>query len=102
MNKVDSVPVGKHPLVTLCILGDRSLNPPQHSVVPCHLSVALVALTEKHYEPLSCLCLADVQIVDVKFFSSSLPLPHALCIDTPFLIDNPFSFVLAMNPAFQL
>ncbi len=47
-NKVDGVPVGKHPLVARWILGDRSLHPPQHSLVPpWDPSVILVSLTEK-------------------------------------------------------
>ena len=33
MDKVDGVPIGKHPLVAQWILGDRLLNPPQHSLV---------------------------------------------------------------------
>ena len=52
-NKVDSAPVGKHPLVFRWIFVDSSLNLPQHSLVPpWDLLVVLVALTEKPFEPL--------------------------------------------------
>ncbi len=45
--------MGRHPLVARWVLGDRSQTPSQRSLNPLwDLSVVLVALTERPFEPL--------------------------------------------------
>ncbi len=106
-SKVDGVPVGRHPFVAKWVVGDRSQNPPRRSLVPkWDLSVVLAALTEKPFEPLR---QATPRLLTLKTLfllaaSSARRVSelHALCIDPPFLIQNPLSFRLAPNPAFLL
>ncbi len=104
-NKVDGVPVGKYPLVAKWNFGNRSLHPPQHSLVPpWDLSVILVAFTEKPYEPLHFAppkpLMLKVLFLIAAASNRSISELHALCIDPPFLLENPLSFLLAPNPAF--
>ncbi len=68
------------------------------------LSVVLAALAEKRFEPL---CHALPQLLTIKTLfllvaasACQVSELHALCIEPPFLIQNPPSFCLAPNPAF--
>ncbi len=88
--------VGKHPLVARWILADRLLNPPQRSLVPpWYLLVILVAVTENTYEPLR---LAPPKLLALKVLfliaaasTRRVSELHALCMDPPFLLENPLS-----------
>ncbi len=87
------------------ILGDRSLHPPWRSLVPpWDLSVILVALTEKPYEPLRLappkLLTLNVLFLIAAASACKISELHALCFDPPFLLENPLSFILAPNPPF--
>ncbi len=104
-NKVDGVLVGRHPLVARWVLGDRAQNPPRRSLVArWNLSVVLAAIIEKPFEPLR---QATPQNLTLKLLfllaatsARRVSEIHALCIDPPILIHNPWSFRLAPNPAF--
>ncbi len=84
------------------IPSDRLLNPP---CIPWDLSVVLVALTEKLYESLRLvprkLLTLKVLFLIVVASTHWVSELHVLCIDYPFIIANPLSFILAPNPAFQ-
>ena len=76
-------------------------NPPGQSLVP---RGNLAALIEKPFEPLH---QATPWNLTLKVFfllaatsTRRVSEIHALCIDRPFLIQNPRSFHLAPNPAF--
>ena len=104
-SKVDGVPVGRHPFVAKWVVGDRSQNPPRRSLVPpWDLSVVLVALTEKPFEPLRQAMprLLTLKMLFLLATASARRVSelHALCIDPPFLIQNLLSFHLGPNPAF--
>ncbi len=97
--------MGRHPLVARWVLGDRAQNPPLRSLVPrWNLSLVLAALIEKLFEPL---CQATPRNLTLKVFfllaatsARRVSEIHALCIDPPFLTQNPRSFRLAPKPAF--
>ena len=104
-NKVDGVLVGCHPLVARWVLGDRAQNPPLRSLVPkWDLSVVLAALIEKPFEPLRQATPRNLMLKVLFLLAATsarrVSEIHALCIDPPFLIQNPRSFRLAPNPAF--
>ncbi len=109
MSKVDGVLVGRHPLVARWVLGDRSHNPPQRSlIIPWWNKrfMVLVALTAKPFEPLRQAMPLDLmpKVLFLLAVASARRVSeiHALCIDPPppFLIQNPRSFHLAPNPRF--
>ncbi len=105
MNKVDGVLVGHHPLVARWVFGDRAQNPPRRSLVPrWDLSVVLAALIEKLFEPLRQATLRGLTLKVLFLLAATsahkISEIHALCIDPPFLIQNPHSFCMALNPAF--
>ncbi len=84
MNKVDGVPVGCHLMVAKWVLVDRSLNPPRQSLIPLwDLSVVLAASVEESFELLHHAAHKDLAVSEI----------HALCIDPPFLIQDPRSFL---------
>ncbi len=93
MSKVDRILVGRHPLV----LGDHAQNPPCRSLVPrWNLSVVLAALSKKLFEPLHQPMPWDLML-KVLFllaatFAHRVSEIHALCINPPFLIQNPQVF----------
>ena len=104
-NKVDGVLVGRHPLVARWVLGDRAQNPPRRSLVPrWNLSAVLAALIEKLFEPLRQAMPRNLMLKVLFLLAATsahrVSEIHALCIDPPFLIQNPRSFRLAPNPAF--
>ena len=97
--------MGHFPLVARWVLGDRGQNPPQRSLVPRrNLSVVLAALNEKLFEPLRQPTPWDFMLKVLFLLATTsarrVSEIHALCIDLPFLIQNPQSFCLAPNPAF--
>ncbi len=105
MNKVDGVLVGRHPLVARWVLCDRAQNPPRRSLVHrWNLLLVLAVLTVKPFEPLRQGTPQDLtlKMLFLLAVTSALRVSeiHALCIDPPFLIQNPRSFHLAPNPAF--
>ncbi len=88
--------VGKCPLVAQWILGNRSLSPPQRSLVPpWYLLVVLVVLTEKSYAPwhLAPPRWLMLKVLFLLAFIHQVSELHALCIDPPFLIQNLLSFL---------
>ncbi len=97
--------MGRHPLVARWVLGDRAQTPPLRSLVlQWDLSVVLAALIEKPFEPLRQATPRNLTL-KVLFLLAATSVCrvseiHALCIDSPFLIQNPRSFRLAPNPAF--
>ncbi len=99
------VPVGKHPLVARWILGDRSLHPPQRSLVPpWDLSVILGALTEKPYEPLR---LAPLKLLTLKvlfLIATASTCRAASCIMhwSSFSVRVPFVFHSGPKPSFPV
>ena len=104
-NKVDGVLVGRHPLVARWVLCDRAQNPPRKSLVHrWNLLLVLAVLTVKPFEPLRQGTPQDLtlKMLFLLAVTSALRVSeiHALCIDPPFLIQNPRSFHLAPNPAF--
>ncbi len=106
MNKVDGVLVGRHPLVAKWVLGDRAQNPPRRFMVPrWNLSVVLAALTKEPFEPVHQDMPWELTLKVLFLLATTsarrVPEIHVLCINTPFLIQNPRSFCLAPNPAFM-
>ena len=104
-NKVDGVLVGRHPLVARWVLCDRAQNPPRKSLVHrWNLLLVLAVLTVKPFEPLRQGTPQDLtlKMLFLLAVTSALRVSeiHALCIDPPFLIQNPWSFHLALNPTF--
>ncbi len=102
---LQGVSVGLHPLVSAWVHGHKARFPPKKlRVPPWDLQAVLVALTEEPFEP--------IRKVDLKYltykvlFLVSLASArrvselHALSVEPPFLIENPQSFNLAVNPAF--
>ncbi len=97
--------MGRHPLVAKWVLCDRAQNPPRRSLVPrWNLSVVLSALIEKPFEPLRQATPRNLSLKVLFLLAATsahrVSEIHALCIDSPFLIQNPRSFRLAPNPAF--
>ncbi len=97
--------MGRHPLVAKWVLGDRAQNPPRRSLVPkWDLSVVLAALIEKPFEPLRQATPRHLTLKVLFLLAATsarrVSEIHALCVDPPFLIQNPRSFRLAPNPAF--
>ncbi len=106
-DRVEGVPVGRHPLVALWVLGNRSLHPPTRTLVPkWDLSVVLAAIIEPPYEPLHHATLKDLTLKTLSLFliatasARRVSELHALCTVPPFLIERPGSFTLTTNPAF--
>ncbi len=97
-NKVDGVLVGRHSLVASWVFGDRDQNPPRRSLVPRW------NIIEKPFEPLHHAMHQNLMLTVLFLFTTTstrrVSEIHALCIDPPFLIQNPRSFRLAPNPAF--
>ncbi len=53
MNRVNGMPVGRHPVMAKWVFGDRSQNAPRRSrAPPWDMSVILAVFTEKPFEPL--------------------------------------------------
>ncbi len=103
--EIEGFRVGTHPLVSAWVRGHRVKNPPvKLRVPPWDLPTALAAFAEKDYEPLRQVnmeyltykMLFLVALGSARRFSEL----HALSVEPPFLIGNPRSFTLAVNPAF--
>ncbi len=96
--------MGRHPLVARWVL-DRAQNPPRRSLVPrWNLSIVVAALIENPFEPLHQAAPWNLTLKVLFLLGATsarrVSEIHALCIDPPFLIQNPRSFRLAPNPAF--
>ena len=97
--------MGIHPLVSAWVRGHKICHPPvKLRVPPWDLQAILVALGEEHFEPLR---QVDMEHLTYKMLflvalSSTRRISelHALSVQPPFLIENPLSFNLAVNPAF--
>ncbi len=103
--KLDGVLVGCHPLLARWVLGDRAQNPSRRSLVPrWNLQVVLATLIEKLFEPLRQAMPWDLMFKVLFLLAATsarrVTEIHALCINPPFLTQNPWSFRLAPNPAF--
>ncbi len=106
-DRIEGVPVGKHPLVAQWVLGNRSLHLPTRNLVPkWDLSVVLAALIEPPYEPLRHATLKDLTLKTLFLIAAAsarrVSELHALCTVPPFLIERPGSFTLTTNPAFLI
>ncbi len=104
-DRIEGVPVGKHPLVARWVLGNRSLHPPTRNLVPrWDLSVVLAAIIEPPYEPLRHATLKDLTLKTLFLIAAAsarrVSELHALCTVPPFLIERPGSYTLTTNPAF--
>ncbi len=101
---MDGITVGKKPLVHhWTLVTDCSIHPTIPLVPPWDISVILVAHTEKPFEPLASPKLFMLKVLFLIAAASARQVSelHALCIDPPFLLQNPLSFILALNPAFR-
>ncbi len=101
----EGVRVGIHPLVSAWVRGHKICHPPvKLRTPPWDLQAVLVALREECFEPLRQL---DMEHLTYKTLFLVAPYStrriselHALSVQPPFLIENPLSFNLAVNPAF--
>ncbi len=101
----EEVQVGIHPLVSAWVRGHKICHPPvKLRLPPWDLPSILVPLGEDRFEPLH---QVDMEHLTYKtLFLVALASArriselHALSVQPPFLIENPLSFNLAVNPAF--
>ena len=102
---IEGLRVGIHPLVSAWVRGHKICHPPvKLRVPPWDLPSVLVALGEDKFEPLR---QADMEHLTYKTLflvavasARRISELHALSVQPPFLIENPLSFNLAVNPAF--
>ena len=98
-------PIGAHPLVCKWLKGFKAANPPRRLLVPpWDLNVVLAALREAPYEPLKkaslkALTFKTLFLVAITSARRVSEL-QALCAVHPFLILNPKSVKLLINPTF--
>ncbi len=102
---IEGVRVGILPLFSAWVRGHKICHPPvKLRVPPWDLQAVLVALGEDRFEPLR---QVDMEHLTYKTLflvavasARRISELHALSVHLPFLIENPLSFILAVNPAF--
>ncbi len=103
--RIEGVRVGIHTLVSAWVRGHKICHHPvKLRVPPWDLQAVLVALREERFEPLRQVDMEHLTYKTLFLVALSsmwrISELHALSVQPPFMIENPLSVILAVNPAF--